>query len=139
VLFELPNGVTDGAYDLIISTYLGSNTVKKAEENNSSAKSEGVVVTTLSGAGITVMAPGNNCSINGGQFVTTGSFSANDSPNRATMTENTTGAVTRAGTIFASGGATGYWYAAFPPLPPGTYTLDVMGGTAVKSITGLTV
>ena len=96
-------------------------------------------VARISGAGITVMAPGNNGPINGGQFVTTGSFSANDSPGRATMTEDTTGAVTGAGTIFASGGATGYWYAAFPPLPSGTYTLDIMGGTAVKSVTGLTV
>jgi len=141
LLFDLGStaNVPDGNYDLLVSTYLGSNVVKTATENASSAKSEGVVVATLAGAGIPVSSPASNTQINGNQFLPYGSYTANDRPTRATMTETTTGVVTSAGTIFASGGATGGWYAAFAPLAGGTYILDVLGGTAVKTVTGLTV
>jgi len=140
VLFELdPDEVPDGEYDLIISTYLGSDAVKTAEEDNSSATLEAVSVETADSAGLTVSYPGNNTPINGGMFITNGAFTAGDRPTRAIMTENTTGVVYNAGAIFASGALAGYWYAAFPPLADGTYTLDVLAGTVSKTVTGLTV
>lgn len=142
VLFDLGDtgAVPDGNYDLIASTYLGSMAVKTATENNSSAKSEGVAVTTVAGLGITVSFPANNAAINGNQFTPYGTFTNGDRPTRAVMTETTTAVAHNPSTLFAStGGASGYWYAQFPPIPSGTYTLDVMAGTVLKSVSGLTV
>jgi hypothetical protein len=92
-------------------------------------------------AGITVIAPSGGSNINGQMFVPSGSYSANDVPTTATMTD-ATGKVFTATVVFANppgGGGNGFWYAAFPTLPSGTYTLDVSGGNAVKSVGGLIV
>jgi hypothetical protein len=141
LLFELPDtaALPDGNYDLLVSAYLGSNTIKTATENNSSSKSEGVLLVTSASAGINITSPAGGAAINGNMFMPYGSFSASTKPDRAVMTETTTGTTYSAGTIFASGDATGYWYAAFGAIGRGTYTLDVLSGAAGNSVTGLTV
>ena len=141
VLFELGDlgTVPDGDYDLIISTYLGSDNLKTAQEVKSSAKSDEIELTTADVAGLNITYPTNGIQINGGQFVAYGSFSAGDKPNRATMTEIASGVVYSAGTLFTNGNQSGYWYAAFAPLLGGTYALDVAAPGATRQVTGLIV
>jgi len=141
LLFELPDTGTlpDGNYDLLVSAYLGSTTVKTATENNSSSKSEGIVLVTSASAGIGISFPANGARINGNQFMPYGSFSASTKPDRAVMTEASSGAAFSAGTIFASGDTNGFWYAAFSPIGAGTYTLDVLAGAVGNSVPGLIV
>lgn len=141
LLFEVGAlaAVPDGAYDLLVSTYTGNMTIKTAVENNSSSKSEGVVLVTSAGLALGVSAPPPNTAINGNMFTAYGSYTANNKPDRVTMTHVTTGAATTAGTVFANGNPNGYWYAAFSQLPAGPYVLDVSAGELTKTVSGLTV
>ena len=142
LLFELPDTATlpDGNYDLLVSAYLGSNAIKTATENNSSSKSEGVLlVTSAERPALTSRSRPTVRTINGTQFMPYGSFTAGTKPDRAVMTETNNGTTYSAGTIFASGDTNGYWYAGFGAIGGGTYTLDVLSATAGNSVTGLRV
>lgn len=142
------SAVPDGPYDLLVSTYTGSTTIKTATENCSSSQSNGVTLVTLRAPGVTLIplaigltTPTTPGPINRNMFMPYGSYTDDHKPDQAGMTETTTGKHFT-GNVFGSGSPNGAWYAGFGPIDAGgTYTLDVsssVGTGASISVTGLT-